>query len=248
MSSAPASFIPRSEWTSTSRGGGTLNTPVGRLFVHHTADSGPYGGSGASLATEYAYWRTVRNFHVDVRGWSDIAYSGGITPSGRLYDLRGFDRTGGHTLNYNSVAVAIVYAGNTSVLDVSSSVVEAYKKAIFDVNKSGFITSGVLVQGHRDVGTTACPGDDLYSKLGEIRKWKNNSDGGEDDEMNIKDEFDLGAAFGKAAVLREKGKFDEWPEPKKIPTGPGDYEDGKDSRYKGFASAYGKAVAREELA
>jgi hypothetical protein len=39
-----------------------------------------------------AFWRAVRNFHVNTNGWSDIAYSFGVCPHGEIFEGRGWHR------------------------------------------------------------------------------------------------------------------------------------------------------------
>jgi N-acetylmuramoyl-L-alanine amidase len=125
--------------------------------------------------------RHTQAFHMDTRGFSDIAYSFGIMPSGRIYEARGWDRVGGHTFNHNSVSLAAEFAGNfqPNVPGVQTRrptliSLDAARWLIGEGRRLGKITPEAAILGHRDVGamggSTACPGKHLYAKLDYIRE------------------------------------------------------------------------------
>ncbi len=100
-------------------------------------------------------WRAWQAYHMDVKGWQDIAYSSGVCPHGTRYEGRGHDvRTAANgTTAGNSASHATCYiAGDGDPLT--------------DEAKAGFADERVrlegLDKGHRDWKPTKCPGDDLY--------------------------------------------------------------------------------------
>ncbi|XP_021376177.1 peptidoglycan-recognition protein SC2-like [Mizuhopecten yessoensis] len=141
----------------------TLNHPVHLFFVHHTE-----GRTCHNEAECASVLKGVQNYHMNSRGYSDIGYSFLIGQDGRVYEGRGWGVVGAHTLHYNSLAYAVSFMGNfMNSLPPASALNAAKALAQCGVSK-GHIQSGYSLFGHRDVGNTDCPGDQLYA---EIRTW-----------------------------------------------------------------------------
>lgn len=104
-------IITRSEWGAKhGRGndvGGKL--PWGEVVIHTEAGSERKPGS---FGLECGWIRAIENFHVNTRGWDGIAYSFLIAPSGRIFEGRGWGRSGAHTEGRNSTAAAICFLGH----------------------------------------------------------------------------------------------------------------------------------------
>lgn len=167
--------LARSAWTSTQAGGVPFTGPVSDLFIHHTAGAVPLGGVSATRDVEAATIRATREDHIKNRGFSDIAYSYGFMPSGRVYELRGH-RTGGHTFCCNSTSIAFVFFGSSDTVGspaVDTAVRLMHEERLRQI-EVGNLTRDHRIRGHRDVGAqsgpTACPGDALYTRLAEIEK------------------------------------------------------------------------------
>lgn len=124
--------------------------------VHHTADSGP---SANTKRAEKAYMREIQDFHMGPsRGWSDIAYSLIVMPSGRVYKGRGVNKIGAHVANHNTGRAGICLAGN---FETSKPTKKQVASLTWLVKKHSRLR-GKPVKGHRDYGGTACPGKNLY--------------------------------------------------------------------------------------
>lgn len=83
---------PRSDWTSTdaSSPAGFGGSDVRGVAIHWV---GPAVPAAVNRGDEVArYLRGVRRFHVEGRGWSDIAYQQAVDQSGDRWVLRGFRR------------------------------------------------------------------------------------------------------------------------------------------------------------
>jgi hypothetical protein len=119
---------------------------VTRLFLHHT--TGSYTDWAAAA-------RSIQNFHMDSRGWNDIAYNWLVAPDGTKIEGRGWHAVGGHTKNYNSTSVAVSYLG-----DGRNPVSDDAKRAIIELADTADEVFGKpLLRGcHSDVGATECPG------------------------------------------------------------------------------------------
>ncbi|MGH3509721.1 MAG: FG-GAP-like repeat-containing protein [Nocardioidaceae bacterium] len=153
-------------------------------FVHHTVNANNY-----TRAQVPAIIRGIYAFHTRVRGWSDIGYNFLVDRFGRIWEGRygGVDRpvVGAHTLNYNQYSFAMAAIGNFDIYDKGRGLpppvmlraygrLFAWKLSLHGVNaasKHQWVGHRWLaaIDGHRDVGHTACPGRYLYAKLPRIR-------------------------------------------------------------------------------
>ncbi|MGH3411982.1 MAG: FG-GAP-like repeat-containing protein [Marmoricola sp.] len=160
---------------------GTIETG----FVHHTVNANDY-----TRRQVPALIRGIYAYHVESRGWRDIGYSFLVDRFGRIWEGRwgGVDRpvVGAHTYGYNDVSFAMSAIGNFDIYDHGRGLppnvmLDAYAKLFawklsrYDIwanddhvrVKSRWLQA---INGHRDVGQTACPGRYLYAKLPVIRK------------------------------------------------------------------------------
>ncbi len=148
-------------------------------FIHHTVNANSY-----SSAQVPALLRGIYAYHTQSRGWRDIGYNYLVDRFGRIWEGRygGVDRAvvGAHTLGYNEVSFAMSAIGNFDIASPPQAVLDAYAKlfawklSTYDIaaNKSHYkVKSTYLnaINGHRDVGQTACPGRYLYAKIPGIR-------------------------------------------------------------------------------
>ena len=144
-------IVGRAEWGAKPAVGVTNLVPsrVGMCVLHHT--TGTYAGP-----------QTVRNiqaFHQGpTRKWADIAYSFLVAPDGTIYEGRGWGKQGAHTKGYNSSSVGIAFIG-----DGRLPVPAPALASIAWLGSEADRRFGTLRRvGHRDVGSTVCPGDALH--------------------------------------------------------------------------------------
>ncbi len=163
---------------------------VRRLALHHTA-----GAEGDDPA---ATVRAIYAYHTQSNGWNDIGYNFLVDSSGRIYEGRrarayapgeiptGEDTDsrgviGAHISGNNTGTVGIALLGNFATEDRPTSAainaaerMFAWKADRFDIDVLGQTTwsSGLrsTLIGHRDAGSTACPGDALYEQLPGMRQ------------------------------------------------------------------------------
>lgn len=148
-------------------------------FVHHTVNANNY-----KAADVPAILRGIYAYHTRSRGWSDVGYNYLVDRFGRIWEGRagGIDRpvVGAHTLGFNDDSFSMSAIGNFETAQPSAAMVQAYgalfawKLALHGVNaasNSQYVTSKYFkaINGHRDAGSTACPGKFLYAKLPQIR-------------------------------------------------------------------------------
>ncbi len=173
----------RSQWGADERMRDKSSLHYGEVhggFVHHTVNANGYSRSQVP-----SILRGIYAYHTQSRGWSDVGYNFLVDRFGRIWEGRyggvGRPVVGAHTLGYNDDAFAMSAIGNFDVKRPSAAMVAAYgrlfawKLSLHGVragSKRQFITKRWLpaIDGHRDVGQTACPGRYLYAKIPTIRR------------------------------------------------------------------------------
>ncbi|MGY2873983.1 hypothetical protein ACVW00_001173 [Marmoricola sp. URHA0025 HA25] len=154
---------------------GTIKTG----FIHHTVNANNYTADQVP-----ALLRGIYAYHTQTRGWSDIGYNFLVDRFGRIWEGRygGVDRpvVGAHTLGYNEYSFAMSAIGNFDVVQPPQVMLDAYaslfawKLSLSDIRADAnhlWVKDRYLqaINGHRDVGQTACPGKYLYAKIPAIR-------------------------------------------------------------------------------
>lgn len=138
---------------------------INKIIIHHTA--------GSNFANDWsAVVRSIYAYHAVSLDWGDIGYNYLIDPNGVIYEGRqgGEGVTGGHAYGSNNGSIGIALLGNFSEQSPTNEAMESLtslieeKSAIHGLNP----VWGVNVLGHRDVNSTACPGNVFYSQLPSI--------------------------------------------------------------------------------
>ena len=186
-------IIPRSGWKADERivRAAPRFAPVLRFaIVHHTAGSSTYRPEESA-----AIVRGIELYHVKANGWNDIGYNFLVDRYGQVFEGRrgGVQRNviGAHAEGFNTGSVGIAVIGTYSARRVTVEAEDALAKLLawrldvghVDPASSAMITAGGnakiragagaylrAVSGHRDAGFTACPGDGLYARLGQLRE------------------------------------------------------------------------------
>ena len=153
-------ILPRSSWTKSGPARPVTRLVSSEVFgiaVHWPGTAGAIGDPGQrAIAGRLEGYRT---YHVDVRGWSDIAYNYAIDQAGRVWHLRGLAvrsaANGDEYVNRKYLAVLFLVGPGehptdamlASFSDLRKEITSAYARAL-------------AVQGHMDVrtGDTQCPG------------------------------------------------------------------------------------------
>ncbi len=163
-----------------SEGGNPLLWPleypadVQKIIIHHTATTENLDDPDASIRAIYYY-------HAVTRGWGDIGYNYIVASDGTVYEGRagGDGVVAGHAQGYNTGSVGIAILGNYEKNPIPGELMQSlegliYQKAkLHDIDPDGQSEfRGEMIDnilGHRDVSSTACPGDYAYDYLDEIR-------------------------------------------------------------------------------
>lgn len=118
------------------------------------------GEPAAAGLDDHQVLRNTQRYHMDSKGWADIAYSFAVGRSrpDTAYELRGWGIQGGHTEGHNSQAMAIVFLLGEGERPTETQLTTAREILADGVNR-GY--SAKLVRPHNAVRSTACPGPDL---------------------------------------------------------------------------------------
>ncbi|MBA3306101.1 MAG: N-acetylmuramoyl-L-alanine amidase, partial [Thermoleophilaceae bacterium] len=188
------SIVPRAAW-GADQGCRPRTTPatgtVKVAFVHHTVTANAYSAAQAPAAV-----LAICRYHRNSNGWSDIGYNFVVDRFGTIYEGRagGIDRAvvGAQAQGWNAESTGIANLGTFSTERQTPQAISAVARLIrWKLPLHGAPTSGTVrltsaggattrlsrgtigtfnrVSGHRDGNNTSCPGNALFSQLGDIR-------------------------------------------------------------------------------
>ena len=170
--------------------------PVQKLIVHHTAGANNDRNPAATIRAIYYYhavtqgWGDIGyNFLIDEAGriykGRDSHAKGSTADTITGEDASGNGVTGAHAHEYNSGTVGVALLGTLTNQDATPAAKRALEDLLawkadthgIDPHGSSRYTNPVggnqkvfaNIAGHRDVGTTACPGGAFYAGLPEVR-------------------------------------------------------------------------------
>lgn len=103
-------FVKREQWfarkpTSPAK---EWKKAVELVVIHHSYQPGV---CNTSIECQKAML-SMQNYHQSTLGWSDIGYNFAIGGDGRIYEGRGFQIIGAHTLHYNQGSLGICFIGD----------------------------------------------------------------------------------------------------------------------------------------
>lgn len=166
----PIKIHARTEWAARKpRCSGASMVP-NRVTIHHTVTP-----TNDSLTVPQRL-RQIQSFHMFSRGWCDIGYNFLISRDGRVWRGRGGRVVGAHVANNNTGNAGISFIGTyTSTAPTEMQMCNA---ARFLRRLRGMYPAISLVRsdvkGHRQLGSTSCPGDALYSRIEKILRKAHN--------------------------------------------------------------------------
>ena len=186
---APFGINSRASWGARAPASTPSLAPAIKLaVVHHTASSNDYTASQVP-----GILRSIQAYHMDGNGWSGMAYNFLVDKFGGIWEGRaggtGSPVIGAHAKGFNTGSVGVAVLGNYVDADSSSAARESVSRIVgyrlhddgvdpasrVNVTSLGSTTIPAntvvnlpAVVGHRDIGSTACPGS-LYGSLASMR-------------------------------------------------------------------------------
>ena len=154
-------YLPRSAWNARPPNGGPGNLTVSRVqgAVIHWPGTGSTSviHSKAAVASALRGWQ---NYHMDTRGWSDIAYQVAVDQAGRAWTLRGLRTQSGANgdtdVNERYGAVLLILVTG----EQPSAAMKATTRAVI-ADFRRIYPRGTAIRPHSAVRPepTDCPGD-----------------------------------------------------------------------------------------
>jgi N-acetylmuramoyl-L-alanine amidase len=159
----PFTLVARAQWKAQPPKGSYIkDTPV-RFTMHHTA--GAFPKSHAEAVTEVQF---IQDYHKNAKGWIDIGYHFVISPQGGIFEGRPMNVVGAHVSGHNPGNTGISFMGNFMDQTPTKEALDAFVKVgQYLKNANGVAASGF--KAHRDMASTACPGDILYGHMTGLR-------------------------------------------------------------------------------
>lgn len=183
-------MITREQWCGGSASCSQVLTPYTPTYISPTHIVIHHGASPNTYTDGQAVVRSYYNYHVNTLGWADIGYNYIVDKYGNFYqgrhnpNLPTTDVRGAHAGAANNASIGINYPGNLDVTlatpiqmqRVSELLAWWFDHKAYDPLSSASMQTqafGIQVQpritGHRDIGSTSCPGNDLHAQLPDLR-------------------------------------------------------------------------------
>ncbi|XP_072247863.1 peptidoglycan recognition protein 5 [Leuresthes tenuis] len=142
----------------------TMKGSSRRVVIHHTALQNCEGLGGCKDLVV-----SIQRMHMSERQFDDIGYNFLVGGDGTVFEGRGWGVVGAHTKGHNSNSLGIAFMGNFNNDTPSKEALSSVKQLLLSGVSQGFLHPQYVLYGHRDLGTTACPGENLYAALPQLR-------------------------------------------------------------------------------
>ncbi|XP_055910910.1 peptidoglycan-recognition protein LC-like [Eupeodes corollae] len=158
-------LVTRDEWLARpeSESLTLLNLPVHRVIIAHTATGLCTSQASCALQTQ-----NIQNFHMDSRNYGDIGYNFLVGGDGAVYEGRGWDKQGAHTLGFNVDSICIAFIGTFVKLTPTEGQLNAAKLIIAEGVRLKKLVDDYRLYGARQFVGTESPGNALFEI---IKKW-----------------------------------------------------------------------------
>ncbi|XP_032590887.1 peptidoglycan-recognition protein LF isoform X10 [Drosophila grimshawi] len=140
-----------------------LNPPVSNVIISHTAAE-----SCETREVCEARVKVVQNFHMDGWNWNHVGYNFLVGGDGIVYEGRGWDYQGAHTLGYNEDSIGVSFIGTFVKLQPTLQQLQACQLLLAEGVRLKKLKPDYKLYGHRQLSATESPGEIVYNI---IRKW-----------------------------------------------------------------------------
>lgn len=164
LGAAALAIKSRASWGARAAKCSSKSTPD-RFTIHHTVTP------TTDTVSAEARLRNIQAYHQDVRGWCDIGYNYLVSRDGRVWEGRGANKLGSHVAGQNTGNVGVAFLGTYTTVSATQTQISSAGALIASVAATNKIpVTSARIKGHRDRGTTSCPGDRLYGQIASIIK------------------------------------------------------------------------------
>jgi N-acetylmuramoyl-L-alanine amidase len=133
---------------------------VNKIIVHCTATP-----EGRDVSVD-----TIRNWHIEDNGWSDIGYHWVITLGGEIEKGRHETKPGAHAKGHNANSIGVVYVGgcdkDMNPKDTRNDAQKESLRCLLEDLRERYPQAVII--GHRDVSSKACPSFDAKNEYSSI--------------------------------------------------------------------------------
>jgi N-acetyl-anhydromuramyl-L-alanine amidase AmpD len=128
---------------------------IENITVHHTAVALTTNSAAPARARQH------QSYHQGL-GWPDLAYHYLIDANGHVYEGRPVTAVGDTATDYDPTGHFLVCCeGDFNTQQITPAQYESLVRMLAWGSAEFGVTAG-SIQGHRDVASTTCPGDNLY--------------------------------------------------------------------------------------
>ncbi len=178
---AALDLVTRADWyadESLNNGEPAYGRDPVHIVVHHTVNSNEYTSDESP-----AIVRSIHHYHTETQGWNDVGYNLLIDRYGTIFEGRGggVDEPviGAHAAGFNDGSKGVSLIGDFAEDILPWAMYEALVEVVThwcevhriepraDVENNGVEIPAI--GGHRDVGSTECPGSVVYNQLANLR-------------------------------------------------------------------------------
>ena len=114
---------------------------------------------------------TIRSWHVDGNGWSDIGYHAVIMLDGTVELGRPLRRSGAHVKGRNSTTIGVCYIGGVEAdgKTAKDTMTPAQEQAFRNyVTTMRSVLGPLTISGHNQYSSKACPSFDVREKFADL--------------------------------------------------------------------------------
>lgn len=119
---------------------------------------------------------TIRKWHVDGRGWSDIGYHYIVSIDGQIEEGRPIDRSGAHTKGKNKSSIGCCYIGGVETDGRTPKDTRNAEQLIAIANLLDALMEmypDATLHGHNEFSNKACPSFDVQKEYDFLINAKN---------------------------------------------------------------------------
>lgn len=145
-----------------------LHLPVDKIIIAHTASE------SCDTQAECTYRvRLIQTFHIESKKWDDIGYSFMIGGDGAVYEGRGWNKIGAHTLGYNKGSIGVAFIGTFNKIVPNEKMINAFFKLYQEGIQLKKLTEDFKIYAHRQLISTESPGEVFYKIIKTWDHWSN---------------------------------------------------------------------------
>lgn len=152
-------YLTRAQWGATFDVSSVplIHLPVSLIFVHHNVIP----------PTDNPSFDMEKTEQTDIRRFGKPSYDWGIHPTGVVLDGM-TSHLSPDTIGHNSDSLSIMFMGDFRTDQPTDAAMLSGRELVQQMRDGGWVHPLVTIKGHRDVFPTACPGDNLYSRIQEL--------------------------------------------------------------------------------